>query len=135
MLTQPVRPPIVITARDHKGLMTVVRAALDTTPDVADYLMTELDRATLVEGDEIPDGLITMNSTVTYRDERTNEQRAVTLVYPGRANLAEGRLSVMTPVGAALIGLQPGQSIRWGGGEEESGTLTVVDVRHPTPEG
>lgn len=135
MSSLPARPPIVLTERDHKGLSSVARAALDDNPDVADYLLAELDRATLVGPEELPADVVSMNSAVTYREERTGALRSITLVYPGRANLAEGRLSVMTPVGAALIGLSPGQSIQWGAGaEDETGTITVVEVRHnPAP--
>ena len=113
MLTQPVRPPVTLTARDHKGLMGVATAAIESNPDVADYLLTELDRATVVDAADIPAGLVTMNSTVTYRDIETKTDTTVTLVFPAEANIAEKKISVLSPVGVALLGLRTGGRIQW----------------------
>lgn len=69
-----------------------------------------------------------MGSTVTFRDDTTAQDRTVMLVYPDEADVAQGRISILTPVGAALIGLSVGQSIEWqtpGGGWR---SLTVLRV-------
>ena len=74
-----------------------------------------------------------MHSVVEYRDEVTGEVRRATLVYPGEEDLDAGRISVLTPVGAALIGLSEGQSMEWQGA---TGGRRKVKVRrvHFQPE-
>ena len=69
-------------------------------------------------------GVVRMGSKVVYRDETTGLQRAVALVYPHEADIGLGRISVLTAVGAALIGLSVGQSIEF---ETPSGTLPVLE--------
>jgi len=61
----------------------------------------------------VPPDVVTMNSRVVYRDEETGETREVTLSYPQDASLEQGRVSVLAPVGAALLGLSVGQEIDW----------------------
>lgn len=119
-------PPIAMTAQDRDRLRRLAEAALDKFP-AAEFLAQEVERA-----DELaqaaPSGLVTMGAQVEFRDGATGETRRATLVYPHEADLAAGRISVLTPVGAALIGLSAGQSITW---QMPSGgwkTLTVLEV-------
>ena len=70
-----------------------------------------------------------MNALVTFRDESTGQVRTVTLVYPHEADLAAGKVSVLTPIGAALIGVGEGCSIRWHTRTGETKTLTVMEVK------
>jgi regulator of nucleoside diphosphate kinase len=82
----------------------------------------------VIEEFESRPGLVKMGSRVTFRDDVTLQVRAVTLVYPGEADVSQGKISVLTPVGAALIGLSVSQSIEW---ETQSGgrrSLTVLAV-------
>lgn len=126
-MNRDINPPIVLTRADFQRLSSLARSALRTSPDVADFLLGELDRAAVVEAGPAPGDVITMGSEVTYREERSGDIRQVRLVYPHEADLAAGRVSVMTPVGAALIGLQPGHSMTWHSGGEE-GRVTVLEV-------
>ena len=73
----------------------------------------ELVRAVVVPRDEIPADIVTMNSRVVFEDETTGERREITLVYPKQADIASGKISVMVPVGTALLGVRIGQSIDW----------------------
>ena len=103
-------PKIVVTSSDLERLRTLI----DTTAgDKADALDAELTRAVVVEPAEVPADVVTMNSRVVYRDEESNETREVTLSYPKDASLEQGRVSVLAPVGAALLGLSVGQEIDW----------------------
>jgi regulator of nucleoside diphosphate kinase len=103
-------PRIVVTSSDMERLRTLI----DTTAgDKADALDAELTRAVVVEPAEVPPDVVTMNSRVVYRDEESNETREVTLSYPKDASLEQGRVSVLAPVGAALLGLSVGQEIDW----------------------
>lgn len=76
-------------------------------------LKDELDRATVVEDDEIPHDVVTMNSVVVFKDLQTELESQVTVVYPEDANIGAHKISVFAPIGAALIGLKVGQEIEW----------------------
>jgi regulator of nucleoside diphosphate kinase len=103
-------PRIVVTSSDMERLRTLI----DTTAgDKADALDAELTRAVVVAPAEVPPDVVTMNSRVVYRDEESSETREVTLSYPKDASLEQGRVSVLAPVGAALLGLSVGQEIEW----------------------
>lgn len=76
-------------------------------------LAEELERAIVVPPDRIPKNLVTMHSRLIYSDESTGTTREVELVYPDEAVPMAGRISVLAPVGCALLGLSVGQSIDW----------------------
>ena len=81
---------------------------------VADHaLAEELELAIVVPSDRIPKNVVTMNSRLIYADESTGQTREVELVYPSEADPVAGRISVLAPVGCALLGLSAGQSIDW----------------------
>lgn len=73
----------------------------------------ELARAVVVPKDRIPKDVVTMHSRVVFENETTGERREVTLVYPREANIDAGKISILVPVGTALLGLRVGQSIDW----------------------
>lgn len=123
-------PPITLTTDNYEHLVRLAAAAEQTMPDVSDYLAEELDRATVVAPEKIARGVVTMYSTVAFRDEQSKQVRVVTLVYPKDENITEGKLSVMTPVGAALVGLTEGQSITWHTRAGQEKVLTVLTVEH-----
>src|SRR5262249_46676042 len=91
-------------------------------------LETELLRANVVPRDKVPQDLVTMNSRVVFENMTTGEQREVTLVYPGMADIDAGRISVLVPVGTALLGLRVGQSIEWDLPSGEKQRYRIVDV-------
>lgn len=76
-------------------------------------LERELDRAIVVSSAAVPPDVVTMNSRVRYTDEYEGVQRTVSLVYPTHADPARGKVSVLAPVGTALLGLSERQSIEW----------------------
>ncbi len=76
-------------------------------------LAEELSRATVVPCERMPGNIVRMGSRVTYVDETSGTRREVELVYPEQADPATGRISVLAPVGSALLGLRAGQSIEW----------------------
>jgi regulator of nucleoside diphosphate kinase len=117
-------PPISVTTTDFDRL----RALAQASTLAAEFLAREIDRARLIEPEAAGDKLVTMNSRVRYRDDVTGQERTVTLVYPGEADIEAGRLSVLTPVGAALIGLSTGQSIEWMSPSGGVRSLTVTGV-------
>lgn len=76
-------------------------------------LEEELKRAIVVPSDQVPVSVVTMHSRVRYLDENTGDRREIQIVYPEQADLAEGKISVLAPVGAALLGLSVGQEVEW----------------------
>jgi regulator of nucleoside diphosphate kinase len=95
-----------------------------------DELQAELDRADVLPAAEVPEDVVTMHSKVSYVDESNGERRRVTLVYPEEADVPAGRISVLAPVGAALLGLSRGQSIDWEFPKGIRRRLRVLAVTH-----
>lgn len=127
-MTQKELPPITLSGIDFERLERLASAAARTAPDTADFLSRELARATVVPSGFALRGVVTMGSKVEFKDDTTGQARTVTLVYPPDADFGAGKLSVLSPVGAALIGLSVGQSIEW---QTPSGgwrSLTVMQV-------
>lgn len=105
-------PEILVTESDYERLDAILRQ-LPTQNAVASLLRRELDRAEIVESTEVPGDVVTMNSRVVLEDPETGERHHITLVYPSAADFDAERLSILAPVGAALLGLRPGQTIDW----------------------
>jgi regulator of nucleoside diphosphate kinase len=76
-------------------------------------LTDELDRAIVVPSDQIPPGTVMMNSRCVYIDENTGMRRQVELVYPEEADPTQSKISVLAPVGSALLGMTVGTVIEW----------------------
>lgn len=128
--TQPAnqKATIVVTEGDYQRLQGLANAARLRQPDVAEELAGELDRAGVVAEREIPPDVVRMGSIVEYRTE-AGATRTVTLVFPGEADIAEGKVSILTPIGTALLGLSPGQSLDWLARDGRSHRLTILSVR------
>jgi regulator of nucleoside diphosphate kinase len=126
---QSPQPLILITTDDVNRLTLLANASMTRFPRVADFLAREIDRANVVPGQVDLRGVVRMGSRVTYRDETTGRVREVTLVYPHEADIDQNRISVLTPIGAALIGLSIGQSIKFETPKLEMRSLTVLDVQ------
>jgi regulator of nucleoside diphosphate kinase len=113
--TPTTRPAIVIADRDARrldGLLDASAAALHDAGHLRE-LRAELDRAIIVSPEEIPAGVITMDSTVMVEDLTTGMRRQITLVYPTDANSDLGRISVLAPLGTALLGFREGDEVEW----------------------
>ncbi|UXN73669.1 nucleoside diphosphate kinase regulator [Devosia sp. A8/3-2] len=123
-------PEIIVGEADHKQLNIPAMAGLTHTPDQSDDLLYELERARILGDAEVPSDIVRMGSTARYRTDNGREHM-VTLVYPVDADIAAGRISIMTPVGTALIGLRVGQSISWRSRDNRKHMLTVLAVRQP----
>src|SRR3546814_14871240 len=106
-------PPVGFVSGDHERPSRLAVGVSRNMPDVSEYLKDELERATVVDDEDIQPTVVTMGTTVTFRDEETQDVRRITLVYPDDADISEGKILVLTTVGVALIGLQAGHSIYW----------------------
>ncbi len=125
------QPALFIPAPDYDRLMAMAEGAARSQPDVADFLLQELERASLTPPARDA-RIVTMGSHVRFRDETTGCNREAQLVYPERADAAAQRISILTPVGAALIGLSEGQTMQWRTRDGKVKSLTVLKVRHET---
>jgi len=111
------------------ALFDMADSAKDRLPQASELLAAEIDRARIYDAAHIPADVITMGSTVEYLDEANGTARTVQLVYPKDADLEAGRLSILTPMGAGLIGLREGQTIRWPDRDGHERNVTIVKVR------
>lgn len=125
------RPRIVISADDLTHIEALAEGAMDRNPALADRLLEEIGRARIVAAARMPANAIGIGSSVTYRDDATGQERTVTLVYPEDADIALQRVSVMTPIGVALLGLSEGASFYWDTRDNQRRMLTVIKVGQP----
>ena len=100
-------------------------------PVVAAMLLAEIDRAELHNRASLPDGVVTLGAEIDFVDEKSMQKRTVRLVLPGEANIALGRISILTPVGAALYGLSADQSIDWPDLAGQERRIKILAVRPP----
>jgi regulator of nucleoside diphosphate kinase len=124
------KPAIVVTRFDYERLARLAESHATRSPEVSDELLAELDRARIVEDDKIGSGIVRMGSTLRFTSD-LGQDRTVTLVFPGEADIAAGNVSVLTPIGAAVIGLSAGQSIDWTARDGQVHRLTVERVEAP----
>lgn len=123
------KPKIVVSDIDHERLTILAGNVSEKLEEVAEELLQELDRAKVVPLKKLPADVVHMGSTVEFRSNDGHE-RKVTLVYPGEADIAQSRISILTPIGTALIGLTPGQSMSWVARDGKTHELNVLSVSH-----
>lgn len=122
------RPRVVIGADSLDKLEALAEGSIRRDPELADRLLGEIGRARIVPAAKLPTNVVAIGRMVTYRDETTGEENTVTLVYPEVADIARGRISVLTPIGIALIGLAEGASLHWNTRNGARRVLTVLHV-------
>ena len=105
---------IYIAATEAKRLRELVEQHLEGREGAtAERLAEELDRATIVDDGRVPRDVVSIGSRVRFEEEQSGRVREVVLVYPSDADASAGRVSVLAPVGAALLGLRVGERIEW----------------------
>lgn len=108
---------ICITAVDRERLLKLIREEREfgsvKNQDYLRDLEKELNRAEILEPSEIPSDVITMNSKICLKDLETGEETVYSLVYPEDADLLEDKISILAPVGTAMLGYQVGDIIDW----------------------
>ncbi len=124
------KPAIAVTRTDSERLWRLAESFAGRNPAVAEELLAELERAKVVDDARIAADVVRMGSSLRFTSD-LGEHRDVTLVFPGEADIAEGKVSILTPIGAALIGLSEGQSIDWTARDGRTHRLTVESVRPP----
>jgi len=122
-------PPVVLDAAYVERLEGLASSAMQHAPEVGDRLFQEIERATVLPSREVPSNVVNIGSDVTFRDNVADRVQTVSLELPQDADIAQRRISVLTPIGAALIGLAEGTSIEWETRDGETRQLTVMKVK------
>jgi len=106
---------IFVTEEDYQRLSNVLLGAgrNPKNREHVEHLEAELDRAHVVPPTEIPPDVVTMNSEIALRDQDTGEEMVYTLVFPGEANVSQRKLSILAPLGTAVLGYRAGDIIEW----------------------
>jgi regulator of nucleoside diphosphate kinase len=125
----PERPPLHLIDCEADAIANLALQLEQRQPDLAALLLAEIDRAEIHVADDLPIHVVAMNSYVTFVDEGSGSRREVQLVYPQNADIEAGRVSILTPIGAGLIGLAKGQSILWPDRDGHTRCLRIEDVR------
>lgn len=130
MRNHTLRPQITLGEREQRQLTVLAMASTGSPAGDGDLLLSEMERARIVPDKKLADDIVRMGSTVRYRTDSDQEMQ-VTLVYPAHADISAGKISVLTPIGAALIGLRQGQSITWVARDGQNNVLTALMVMQP----
>lgn len=128
--------PIYISRADYTKLRLLLATALYSKANVAHQkLRDELDRAMVLDPAGIPDDVVTMESTVEFEDLATSEIESYTIAFPDRADLERNRISILAPIGTALIGSRVGDIVRWStpGGTRQLKVRRVTAPAAPVP--
>lgn len=123
------RPPIIVTHEDLEALTELFARLPPSAEDAMVMLDEELARAEVVPAARVPADVVTMGSRVLFDELGSGITRVTTLVYPRSADPTSGRVSVLSPMGAALLGLRAGQTIEWnaeGGGPRRYRVRSVL---------
>ncbi len=127
----PSRPRIRLIESEADIIAGLAVQAEQRMPEVAALLMEEVERAELFSADTLPDDVVALGSEVEFLDEGTGQSRSVTIVLPAHADIAAGRISILTPAGAGLIGLSVGQAIDWPDASGRERRLKILSARRP----
>lgn len=121
------RPKVRATEADFEKLTAIGSASRSPMPG-ASLLLEELERFAIVPDTDRRSKFVRLGSKVTYRDLALNRDRTVRVGLPGEANVDENRISVLAPIGAALIGLSVGDVFRWEGSDERVREIEVLSI-------
>ncbi|WP_407354233.1 nucleoside diphosphate kinase regulator [Luteimonas sp. R10] len=124
-------PPIIVSEPDAERLESLLESDEWRAQPAARALQSELLRAEVRPRENMPADVVGMHSLVECEDERSGGRHRLTLVYPNEADVASGRVSVLAPVGSALLGLSVGQHIDWNTADGHRLRLRVLAVQPP----
>jgi regulator of nucleoside diphosphate kinase len=128
------RPQIHLLASESDLVADLALQVEHRQPVVAAMLLGEIERAELHDPETLPEDAVRLGSAVSFVDEKTGQLRKVQLVMPVHANIAEGRISILTPMGAALYGLTTGDSIDWPDLDGNTRRIRISRVVQPAGE-
>ena len=122
------KPHIVVSSHDLERLEALADSLPSSAAATSEALLNELARAEVVAPGQVPPSVVTMNSKVRFAIEATGEEFCLTLSYPQDANDDPDRISVLSPVGTALLGMSAGGRIEWPAPHGGNLQVTILDV-------
>lgn len=125
------KPPLQIGESDYDILSALAIQIERRLPDLSEQLFDELDRANVVADKKLRPDVVRIGSLIEYSDGSPGSPRKVRLVLPGEADIEQAKVSVLTPIGAGLIGLREGQEIDWPCPDGRARKLTILSVAQP----
>lgn len=123
------KPTIHISERDYDRIADLALRMEQRNPDLANTILDEINRARVHAPSKLPDDVVTIGSEVVFADDLTSTERRVRLVLPPEADIEAGRVSVMTSVGAGLIGMSVGSEINWPCPDGRPRVLKILEVK------
>jgi regulator of nucleoside diphosphate kinase len=129
---QKIKNRLMLAKEDYEIIMSYIKRRLPTinfNRQDAEGLELELKKAKVVHKDELPLDIVRLNSTVTIKEEKENKIMELTVVIPEKANIKQKLISIMSPIGTALIGFKKGQQVKW---KVPAGkkTFIIMDVQN-----
>ena len=121
-------PAIHISEADYQVIEQLAMKMEAQTPELSRLILEEIDRAEVHAAQDMPGDVVTIGSEVTFVDETSGTSKTVRLVLPREADISEGRVSVMTHMGAGLIGMKVGSTIEWPGRDGRVRLLKILAV-------
>jgi regulator of nucleoside diphosphate kinase len=125
------RPAIQMIEADYDVIANLALSIERRSPELSKLLLDEINRAEIHAADDLPADVVGIGSEVEFLDVESGEKRRVQLVLPAEADIAAGRVSILSPVGAGLIGLRTGQSIDWPSPGGRMRELRILDATRP----
>jgi len=129
---QDVKEQLILVKEDYDTMMNYLRGGTGSTTfdqHNKEELEAELKRARLVSHEECPNDVVRLNSTVTVKEEKEEKLMQLTLVTPSKADIKQRKISVLSPIGTALIGFRKGQKVEWNVPSGKK-TFTIMDVNN-----
>jgi len=127
---QKVKEQLMLTKYDYEVILSNLKNGLvqaTFNKQDAEELSEELKKAKLVDDEDMPPDVVRLNSSVTVKEERENKVLKITIVMPERADIKQKKVSIMSPIGTALIGYRKGSKVSW---KVPAGrrTFTILEV-------
>lgn len=124
-------PPIHLIDAEYDIIAGLALGIERRSPELSKMLLDEIDRAEIHAPETFPPDIVSLGSDVEFLDVATGATRQVRLVLPSEADIEAGRVSILTPMGAGLIGLRKGQSIDWPCSSGRPRVLQILNVTRP----
>ena len=122
------QPKIYVTTKDAGKLQELIRKAFHSDYRGSEYLKKlaeEIEKASVVQPNQIPSDVITINSTARLVDQDTHEEMLYTLVFPEESDLSQGKISILAPIGTAMLGYKVGDTFEW----DTPGGTRIIHVK------
>lgn len=126
-MTNTAKTVMTVSRAEYERITSLADKMSNRMPEVAETMLSELDRSIIIEDADVLVDVVQMGSEVVY--DVDGERKTVVLAFPGEADIALGKISVMTPLGVALFGAQGGQTVSWLSRDGRANSASIIEVR------